>query len=226
MADIFGRQEQVYAGGLTSDASWMFWAGMASGGLGMLITQMSIQYSQPIRRIFEIGPWTSVGSMVGQPVYYVAGRPEGSLQLGRIAGPVAVLGGFYKNYGNICNHLNSLMFVSSTGCLTGGAGATPSPGVPTLGAGAAPFPGTPGGPGVVDRISAVGTFGAATRLDPFLGWYMNGLVIQSLGLTAQAQDMMVMESVQMQFISLRLFTAPFTASPFGAGIPNVAWSEL
>jgi hypothetical protein len=166
----------------------------------MLIQQMSIQYSQPIRRIYEIGPWASVttgaaggAAEVGQPVYFVAGRCEGQLQLNRIAGPVAALGGFYRNYGSVCNLYNSLFFVSSSGCIgplptgssafTGGAGTITAVG------------GTP-----ADRVISSG------QANPYLGWYLNGVVITSIGLQAQAQDMMVAEATNCQFVALRLFT--------------------
>lgn len=183
MADIFGRQEQVFGGGLTSDASWMFWGGLTNGGLGMLITQMQIQYQQPVRRIYEIGPWTAVGGSVGQPVYYIAGRPEGTVQISRITGPVAALGGFYRTYGNVCSFMNSLFFVSATGCVNQNNTTT------TLSTNASAVTGS-------------------SRFDPFLGWYMNGCVITGVGLGAQAQDMMVTENVGLMFVSLRLFTSP------------------
>lgn len=214
MADIFGRAEQIYAGGLTSDASWMFWAGMPNGGLGLLITQMSIQYQQPIRKIFEIGPWITTrslqdlqgnnGNASGSPVYYVAGRPEGSLQIGRIAGPVAALGGWYRRYGNICNTLNTLFFVSSSGCI---GGLPPGRNEPLLG---------------FDQFANNNQANGAVRLgrgriDPYLGWYMNGVVITTLGLAAQAQDMMVTENVQCQYVSLRLYTA---------GAKDPVWTEI
>ncbi len=196
MADLFGRTEQVYAGGLTSDASYMFWDGLPNGGLGLLITQMAIQYQQPVRRIFEIGPWTSVGGAVGQPVYYVAGRPEGTLQLSRIAGPIAALGGFYKRYGSVCSFLNNLFFVSSTGCLSGNTNTLQT--LPSI-----------NNPPAVPPIGSTGSTGrvGGGRQDPWLGWWMGGVVITSVGLSAQAQDMMVAENVQLMFVALKLYTA-------------------
>jgi hypothetical protein len=225
MSDIFGRQEQVFGGGLTSDASWMFWGGLSNGGLGMLITNMQIQYQQPIRRIYEIGPWTSVGTDVGQPVYYVAGRPEGSLQISRITGPVAALGGFYRTYGSVCSFANSLFFVSSTGCIrTRQSGnVNPSSQVPNQFAQgqAIPFAGTGAlAQGASEEdVARPDQAGSTSRWDPYLGWYMNGCVITGMSLGAQAQEMLVLENVAMMFISLRLFQSP--ASPGG-----LTWTEL
>ena len=193
MPDIFGRSDQVYGGGLSSDASWMFWSAMANGGLGMLIHQVSTQYQQPVRRIFEIGPWKetiildddlneAIGVEIGQPVYYVVGRPEGQISIARIVGPVSALGGFYKLYGNPCTANNSLFFTSTSGCIGGGT---------------------------------------TTFSDGILGWYMTGVILTSIGLTMQSQDMLVNEQVQCMFVGLKLYIAPITANG------NVgAWKQL
>jgi len=208
MSDIFGRADQVFAGGLTSDASWMFWGGMPNGGLGMLVTQMQINYQQPVRRIFEIGPWTQVGGasgLMGQPVYYVAGRPEGTMTLSRIAGPVAVLNGFYRQYGSVCSYLNSLFFVAGSGCL-GNLPAAPLQ--PTISLGTTPngqFGGTLVVPG-----------GGATL--GYLGWYLNGVVITSIGLQINSQDLLVMENTQLMFAGLKLYYS----SPLAALTPGFA----
>lgn len=224
MSDILGRQEQVFGGGLTSDASWMFWGGLSNGGLGMLITNMQIQYQQPIRRIYEIGPWTAVGTSVGQPVYYIAGRPEGSLQVSRITGPVAALGGFYRTYGNVCSFANSLFFVSSTGCINTSESGSVSPASQAPAqfsqGQAIPFAGTGAlAQGATGESVSRPDIGVRGRWDPYLGWYMNGCVITGMSLGAQAQEMLVLENVAMMFVSLRLFKSPATP---GA----LTWTEL
>jgi len=63
---------------------------------------------------------TVVGGIVGQPVYYVAGRPEGQASLSRIVGPRGLLSGFYSVYGNPCNPYNNLVFRSLLGCINNG----------------------------------------------------------------------------------------------------------
>ena len=231
MADLFGRTDQIYNGGLTTDASWMFWGALPNGGLGLLVTQMSIQYQQPVRRIFEIGPWVGIGQAgpttgggvapsipLGQPVYYVVGRPEGQMQIARIAGPVAVLGGFYRMYGNPCNYMNSLLFVSASGCAVGASGnatipqsalTPPAAGVPVV-ANAAPFPAN-------DNFAAPN----AKRVDPFLGWYMNGVILTSVGLQTQSQEMLLNENTSMMFVGLKLFVNN-TSDP----LSGVNWTEV
>ena len=59
MPDLFGRTDQVFGGGLSSDAAWMWWENLANAGLGLLITNMQMQYAQPVRRIFELGPYAT-----------------------------------------------------------------------------------------------------------------------------------------------------------------------
>lgn len=58
MSDVFGRTDQVLAGGLSADALFLSWPDLTAvgGGLGLLIQQIGLSYRQSIRRIFEIGP--------------------------------------------------------------------------------------------------------------------------------------------------------------------------
>jgi hypothetical protein len=109
--DVFGRVDQILRGGLSSDSLFMSWPELSNFGLGLLIQRVGIQYRQPVRRVFEIGPgvlpgginagacdWALVGSVCAnrtQPTYYIIGRPEGRLQLGRFVGPEALTGGFF-----------------------------------------------------------------------------------------------------------------------------------
>lgn len=174
MADIFGRTEQIFMGGLSADAAYMNWSGLQNGGLGLLITQMSIQYQQPVRRIYEIGPM--VGG--GQPVWYVVGRPEGQLQISRIAGPVGVLSGFYEKYGSPCNENPDLTFVSLAGCTE---------------------------KGVIDKGGGIGAINGLDKATP-LSWEMSGCLITSVGLGATAQEMLVSENVNLMFTSLDVQT--------------------
>src|SRR4051812_27414751 len=114
MADILGRQDQLLIGGLSSDSMFLNWPALTSitgGGLGMLIQAVGLEYRQPVRRVFEVGPGVvpiNIGiatlnvsgsicdslavppaacSLRTQPSYYIAGRPEGRLRLGRFIGP-------------------------------------------------------------------------------------------------------------------------------------------
>ncbi len=49
---------------------------------GLLTQQVSISYSQPITRLYEVG---------SQKTFYVAGRPQGQANIARILGPGIVM---------------------------------------------------------------------------------------------------------------------------------------
>lgn len=125
MADLFGRFADAYGGAFAADAARVTFAldpGLlgfgvgangdstfqGAGGVGMLTQQLSFNYQQQITRIYEIGTNYS---------FYVAGRTQGNLTIGRVIGPRPVALAFYQKYGNVCdaatNHLDIEM---ATGC--------------------------------------------------------------------------------------------------------------
>ncbi len=164
MPDIFGRVPLTFGGGFAADAANIFFGAvgpLAAGvlnavnaGVGLLTQNINIQYQQPINRIFEIG---------GPFEYFVAGRPQGTMTLGRIVGPRAVTTAFYTTFGNVClGPLTQMIFAGASGCAS----------LPTLG----------GRNGF--------EFG------------INGALLQSIGISVSAQDMVINEQLQFMFISL------------------------
>jgi hypothetical protein len=145
MADVFGRQDQVLFGGLSSDSMFLTWPELTGvgGGLGLLVQNIGLDYRQPIRRIFEIGPGVipAAGPVAAggvlfvsaenlnctnppidaacanrtQPTYYIIGRPEGQLQFGQFIGPNALTSCFYRKYGSPCNP-NYMTLSGKAGC--------------------------------------------------------------------------------------------------------------
>jgi len=128
MADLFGRFADAYGGAFSADAARITFAtdpnlilgsGVSaggagqSGGVGMLTQQLSFSYQQQITRIYEIGTNYS---------FYIAGRTQGNLSVGRCIGPRPVSVAFYRKYGDVCqaatNHLDVEM---ATGCSSIGA---------------------------------------------------------------------------------------------------------
>lgn len=192
MADIFGRQDQILRGGLSSDSMFVTWPALSAvgGGLGMLIQQIGLDYRQPIRRIFEIGPgivpvFDSNGALLGvdpgtvcdpggpqpdncafrtQPTYFIIGRPEGRLQMGRIVGPEAIALAFYSTYGSACGP-NVMSLSGKAGCSANDA--------------------------------------SAKRMT----WSMNGLVLDGLNMNMTAQEMVIQEGVSAMFAGLNLAIA-------------------
>lgn len=183
MADIFGRQDQVLRGGLSSDAMFVTFPGaiFADSGVGMLIQNMSVDYTQPIRRIFEIGPGLVPGLGLGgyvpatdcdtpnpptrcndraQPTYFIIGRPEGRLQMGRLVGPQVFNMCFIRLYSRPCSP-NIMMFTGSAGCVVGGPDAPPR-----------------------------------------MTWELNGVVINQYGTNMTAQEMVIQENLSAMFAGL------------------------
>jgi hypothetical protein len=121
MADLFGRLTDAFGGAFAADAAKVTFAadpgilgtaaggkGGANGGVGMLTQQLSFNYQQQVTRIYEIGTNAS---------FYVAGRTQGSLTIGRVIGPRPIALAFYQKYGSVCNAAtNHLDIEMATGC--------------------------------------------------------------------------------------------------------------
>jgi hypothetical protein len=126
-------------GGLSSDSMFMSWPQLTGFGLGLLIQNVGMQYRQPIRRVFELGPGVvpnGAGGFINaaacdgaygppsptidcslrtQATYYIVGRPEGRLQLQRFVGPQALTCEFYRRYGSPCSS-NLVQISGRAGC--------------------------------------------------------------------------------------------------------------
>lgn len=94
MPNIFGRSELTWGGGIRADRGVL----QDAGGLtGILMQNIQVQYQRPVTKIYELG-------RTAEPtkVYYVEGRPQGSLTIARVIGFAATIGAFYTNYGDAC----------------------------------------------------------------------------------------------------------------------------
>jgi hypothetical protein len=165
MADVFAREGNDFQGSFASDGAKVIFASGATAageflGVGMLTQQLSVQYSQAVTRLYEIGT---------NFTFLVAGRTQGQVTLARVLGPRSVQLSFYTKYGNVCNAAtNNVNFETETGCQKGlGAGPTPSGGLATG-----------------------HKFG------------VHNAVITSLGITVNAQDMMINEQITMMFVQM------------------------
>lgn len=159
MADMLGRFSDSYGGSFSADAARITFASDpgilgTTGGVGLLTQQLSFNYQQQITRIYEIGTNLS---------FYVAGRTQGSLSVGRTLGPRKIAVAFYKKYGSVCNAAtNHLDIEMATGC------------------------------NVVGENSAQQNY----------SFSMKFCVIMSIGVSINAQDMMINEQLQVMFASL------------------------
>ena len=115
MADIFGRNPSPFAGAFAADASTLTIAGqnMATH----LIQQLSVNYTQPVNTLFEIG---------SNNRYYVVGRTTGQMQLGKIVGPTVVSAAFLATLGDVCaqGSRDLTLNLGNAACKGAGAGAS------------------------------------------------------------------------------------------------------
>jgi hypothetical protein len=119
MADVFQGEMMKYGGGFRSDMGMFV---DTAGVSGKLMQNIQITYQRPITKIFELG---KSGDPVG--VYYVEGRPNGNLTLGRIIGFGREMMTFYTKFGAACNAGDNTMSLdlNNTPC-------PPVPGAPPV----------------------------------------------------------------------------------------------
>jgi hypothetical protein len=116
MADIFNKATNRFGAAWSADGAAVSFAGQAAGllGAGMIVQQVNIGYQQQVTRLYEIG---------SNLTYYVAGRAQGNMTVGRIVGPGVIMSAFYQRFGDVCNaSQNTINLYIGTGCATG---ATP-----------------------------------------------------------------------------------------------------
>jgi hypothetical protein len=113
MPDIFGRAEMNFGGGFVADKGVIQ---DGKGFTGILMQNIQVQYQRPITKIFELG---KSGAEVS--VYYVEGRPQGSMTIARIVGFNATIGAFYTQYGSACNAKKNDLSLNLTSAQCAGA---------------------------------------------------------------------------------------------------------
>jgi hypothetical protein len=113
---------------------------------------------------------------IGTPfTYFVAGRAAGYATLARILGPRPLLFGFYALYGNVCNAgSNIITFAMAQGCVSSDV--------------------------ILDPNNV--NLGDIQAQDTFRYMYLVGCVIQSLGFSSQAENMMINEQTQLMYVAL------------------------
>jgi hypothetical protein len=107
MADVFQAAPMSFGGGFKSDTGMLT---TASGLSGVLMQNINITYTRPVTKIFELGNYSAPtpgpgGTTIpgkGTNVYYVEGRPQGSLTLARVLGFAASINAFYVKFGSVC----------------------------------------------------------------------------------------------------------------------------
>ena len=115
--DIFGKTPRNHAGGFSVDkAQLTFTAFGATGSSGLLIQNVQIQYSQQISFVYDLAK--------ADDVYYIAGRTQGTLSIGKIVGGTKTYKTFYTTHGNVCKVKGSNVVLSGvSGCSDGDVGS-------------------------------------------------------------------------------------------------------
>lgn len=113
MPDIFGRNPSPFMGAFAADASVLIFNGVDQAL--QLIQQLSVNYSQPVNTIFEIG---------SNNRYYVVGRTTGQVMFGRIIGPTVTSAALLQVLGNVCakGDRNLTLTLGNAACAGSGAG--------------------------------------------------------------------------------------------------------
>ena len=186
MADIFGKELQSYGGGFRSDLGIIE---ESSGISGVMMQSLQITYQRPITKIYDLG---KAGIAVN--VYYVEGRPNGTMQIARIVGFGPSMATFYTKYGDACKAKGNSLIVrlGSSTCSAGGSSGG------LIGA-------------VTDLASTIGSFffpppagAAAAPLKGIKSVEMSMCVLTSVGLSVQAQQLIVNENSAMEFANMSI----------------------
>ena len=99
MARVFAESTPNLKGVWSSNRAGI----MGPAGKMGVVTNVQIQFSQTVNRIFDLNKKAGKGAF-----YYVGGRAEGRATFGRLIGPAGSGCTFYSTYGDICNIKDSL----------------------------------------------------------------------------------------------------------------------
>ena len=92
MANIFNKPTKTNSGGFSIDSAQLTFT--ALGPTGLLVQNLQIQYQQQVSFLYDL---TNPNN-----VYYVAGRAEGNMNIGKVVGSGGLVKTFYKTYGDVC----------------------------------------------------------------------------------------------------------------------------
>lgn len=92
MANIFNKQLKTNSGGFSIDSAQLTFP--ALGQTGLLVQSLQIQYQQQVSFLYDL---TNPAN-----VYYVAGRADGNMNIGKIVGSAGIVKTFYQTYGDVC----------------------------------------------------------------------------------------------------------------------------
>lgn len=96
MSDIFLANGAQLGGAFSAELAKLSFGGTVSNAL---VQNVNATYVQNVTRLYEVG-----NNATGKTnVYYVGGRTQGTLGIGRVLGPTTTIGAFYDKFGKVCN---------------------------------------------------------------------------------------------------------------------------
>ena len=125
MANIFGRASQTLGGVFLADYGKISFGAAVSSAL---VQNVNFTFRQTVNRLYELGNSGGVGDETN--VYYVGGRQEGNLTIGRVIGPSHDVSDFYCKFGCVCKATenNLILDLGQGDCLGQPCSAAPRAG--------------------------------------------------------------------------------------------------
>lgn len=119
--DMFGHAPMAFGEAMSADQAVILFAGPNGWSeAGILTTNMMLQYTQPVMRIYDFG---AVGLKIPASQYFIIGRPQGQGNFGKVIGPKPINYCFYLAFGQGCAIKNNNFLVSvGAGCKNVSAG--------------------------------------------------------------------------------------------------------
>jgi len=102
--DVFNRST-TFGGALSADGTRVLFDEFTAG---FLAQQLGLGYQQRVSRIYELA---------GDTQYFVVGRPEGQLTMGKVVGPKGASEAFIYKFGDACKaENNTIQLQGQAGC--------------------------------------------------------------------------------------------------------------
>jgi hypothetical protein len=93
--DIYNKKSRNWAGAFSIDQAQLTLTGLGSTGTtGLLVQNIQINYQQQVSFVYDLAK--------ADDVYYIAGRTQGTLALGKVVGSQGIVKQFYTTYGDVC----------------------------------------------------------------------------------------------------------------------------
>lgn len=103
MPSVFSG-EQTHKGGFRADQLSLTFGG--SPVAGFVLQNLQFQFSQQLSMLFELG---------SSNVYYVGGRAQGTVGIGRVIGPAPLAADLISQYNDLCNP-QDMELAANNGC--------------------------------------------------------------------------------------------------------------